>query len=139
MSVVGSGRGGAGTCFWWLICRWEPGDTTHGADGASVASLEVANALSEDADAAECSHGCQVHALCCHAVSLKQTLNLRAADLLENEVTDKIPSDMETLQTAFVRLQQLLDRAYQYVDDVVVRHCSCLLLQGRGAFFRCLC
>lgn len=57
-----------------------------------------------------------------------------AADLLENEVTDKIPSDMETLQTAFVRLQQLLDRAYQYVDDVVVRHCSCLLLPARNVF-----
>ena len=48
-------------------------------------------------------------------------------------MTDKIPSDMETLQTAFVRLQQLLDRAYQYVDDVVVRRRSCLLLPGRSA------
>ena len=64
----------------------------------------------------------------------KCTLNMLAADLLESEVTDKIPSDMETLQTAFVRLQQLLDRAYQYVDDVVVRRCSCLLLPGCSAF-----
>lgn len=43
-----------------------------------------------------------------------------AVELLQNEVTEKLPSESENLQLAFSRLQQALGKAYQYVDDVVV-------------------
>ena len=44
----------------------------------------------------------------------------RAVELLQNEVTEKLPSEAENLQTAIIRLQSALSKAYQYVDDVVV-------------------
>ena len=50
-----------------------------------------------------------------------------AVELLQNEVTEKLPSEAENLQTAIIRLQSALSKAYQYVDDVVVS-CSQLLL-----------
>lgn len=40
-------------------------------------------------------------------------------ELLQNEVTEKLPSEAENLQTAISRLQTALDKASQYVDDVV--------------------
>lgn len=40
-------------------------------------------------------------------------------ELLQNEVTEKLPSEAENLQTAITRLQTALNKAYQYVDDVV--------------------
>lgn len=43
-----------------------------------------------------------------------------AVELLQHEVTEKLPSEAENLQTAIVRLQSALSKAYQYVDDVVV-------------------
>lgn len=49
-----------------------------------------------------------------------------AVELLQNEVTEKLPSETENLQIAFGRLQQALNKAHQYVDDVVVRHSVCM-------------
>ncbi|KAL0024447.1 hypothetical protein WJX77_005182 [Trebouxia sp. C0004] len=40
-------------------------------------------------------------------------------ELLQNEVTEKLPSEAENLQTAIGRLQLALNKASQYVDDVV--------------------
>ncbi|DBA68924.1 TPA: hypothetical protein ACH3X2_013287 [Trebouxia sp. C0005] len=40
-------------------------------------------------------------------------------ELLQNEVTEKLPSEAENLQTAIGRLQSALNKASQYVDDVV--------------------
>ncbi|KAL3132388.1 hypothetical protein ABBQ32_008957 [Trebouxia sp. C0010 RCD-2024] len=40
-------------------------------------------------------------------------------ELLQNEVTEKLPSETENLQTAITRLQSALGKAYQYVDNVV--------------------
>lgn len=50
-------------------------------------------------------------------------MHLNAVELLQNEVTEKLPSEGENLQTAIARLQTALNKAYQYVDDVVVRLC----------------
>ena len=56
-----------------------------------------------------------------------------AVELLQNEVTEKLPSESENLQLAFSRLQQALSKAYQYVDDVVVSrmggHVHCLSIK----------
>ena len=52
-----------------------------------------------------------------------------AVELLQNEVTEKLPSEAENLQTAIIRLQSALSKAYQYVDDVVVS-CSQFLFHG---------
>ncbi|KAL0018674.1 hypothetical protein WJX79_009830 [Trebouxia sp. C0005] len=40
-------------------------------------------------------------------------------ELLQNEVTEKLPSEAENLQTGIGRLQSALNKASQYVDDVV--------------------
>ncbi|KAK9820279.1 hypothetical protein WJX72_008550 [[Myrmecia] bisecta] len=40
-------------------------------------------------------------------------------ELLETEITDKIPTDIEGLHASFGRLQESLERTYNYVDDVV--------------------
>lgn len=50
-----------------------------------------------------------------------------AVELLQNEVTQKLPSEAENLQTAITRLQSALSKAYQYVDDVVVSYTQLLL------------
>ena len=60
-------------------------------------------------------------------------VDLLAVELLQNEVTEKLPSEAENLQTAISRLQTALNKAYQYVDDVVVSlnvalHVCCLLM-----------
>lgn len=52
--------------------------------------------------------------------SVRQHVLWLAVELLQNEVTEKLPSEAENLQTAIVRLQSALSKAYQYVDDVVV-------------------
>ena len=49
-----------------------------------------------------------------------------AVELLQNEVTEKLPSEAENLQMAIVRLQSALSKSYQYVDDVVVSHSQLL-------------
>ena len=36
-------------------------------------------------------------------------------------MADKLPSDLENLHTTFRRLQESLDQAHAYVQDVVVR------------------
>ena len=43
-----------------------------------------------------------------------------AVELLQNEVTEKLPSEAENLQTAISRLQSALNKTFQYVDNVVV-------------------
>lgn len=40
-------------------------------------------------------------------------------DLLSTELTEKLPGDMESLADSFERLQQSLQQAQNYVDDVV--------------------
>lgn len=59
-----------------------------------------------------------------------------AVELLQNEVTEKLPSEAENLQTAIIRLQGALSKAYQYVDDVVV---SCIQLLLVVLFLYLLC
>lgn len=58
-----------------------------------------------------------------------------AVELLQNEVTEKLPSEAENLQTAIGRLQSALNKASQYVDDVVV---SCVMLTFVPIFYICL-
>ena len=62
-----------------------------------------------------------VWAICLHI----QRVAWFAVELLQNEVTEKLPSEAENLQTAIGRLQSALNKASQYVDDVVV---SCVML-----------
>ena len=53
-----------------------------------------------------------------------QTLSvcvLRAVEVLQAPMADKLPSDLENLHTTFRRLQESLDQAHAYVQDVVVR------------------
>ena len=46
-------------------------------------------------------------------------------ELLKKEVAEKLPMDLDGLQTTLKRLQELLERAHAYVDDVVVRSHTC--------------
>ena len=44
-----------------------------------------------------------------------------AVEVLQAPLADKLPSDLENLHTTFRRLQESLDQAHAYVQDVVVR------------------
>ena len=44
----------------------------------------------------------------------------RAVELLKKEVAEKLPADLDGLQNTLKKLQELLERAHAYVDDVVV-------------------
>ena len=46
---------------------------------------------------------------------------LCAVEVLQAPMADKLPSDLENLHTTFRRLQESLDQAHAYVQDVVVR------------------
>lgn len=45
-------------------------------------------------------------------------------EVLQAPMADKLPSDLENLHTTFRRLQESLDQAHAYVQDVVVRGLS---------------
>lgn len=53
-------------------------------------------------------------------ITAASCLHCLAVELLQNEVTEKLPSEAENLQTAIARLQSALNKTYQYVDNVVV-------------------
>lgn len=42
-------------------------------------------------------------------------------ELLKSTMADKIPSDLEGMESTLERLLALIDDIYKYVDDVVVR------------------
>lgn len=42
-------------------------------------------------------------------------------DMMKKDVTEKLPSDLDGLQTTIKRLHDSLEQAHAYVDDVVVR------------------
>lgn len=44
-----------------------------------------------------------------------------AVDTLKATTVDKIPNDLEGMETSMERLLALIDDIYKYVDDVVVR------------------
>lgn len=44
-----------------------------------------------------------------------------ADELLKSTVADKIPSELEGMESTLERLLTLIDDVYKYVDDVVVR------------------
>lgn len=45
----------------------------------------------------------------------------RAVELLSKPMTEKLPSDVEGLQSSFARLESVIAQTAEYVDDVVVR------------------
>ena len=53
-------------------------------------------------------------------------------------MTEKLPSEAENLQTAITRLQTALNKAYQYVDDVVVSGAWQSVLPASGCLVRLL-
>lgn len=44
-----------------------------------------------------------------------------AVDMLKNTSVDKIPNDLEGMESTMERLSALINDVYKYVDDVVVR------------------
>lgn len=44
-----------------------------------------------------------------------------AVDVLKTTMVDKLPNDLEGMETSMERLLALIDDVYKYVDDVVVR------------------
>jgi hypothetical protein len=40
---------------------------------------------------------------------------------MKKDVVEKLPSDLDSLQTTIKRLHESLEQAHAYVDDVVVR------------------
>jgi len=52
---------------------------------------------------------------------LTRRARARAVELLQAPMADKLPSDLDSLHATFRRLQDSLDQAHAYVDDVVVR------------------
>jgi len=49
---------------------------------------------------------------------------LLADELLKSTMADKIPVDLEGMESTLERLLALIDEVYKYVDDVVVRICA---------------
>lgn len=47
---------------------------------------------------------------------------------MKKEVSEKLPADLDGLQTTLKRLEHALERAHAYVDDVVVSAASQLHL-----------
>jgi len=47
-----------------------------------------------------------------------------ADELLKSTMADKIPGDLEGMESTLERLLALIDEVYKYVDDVVVRLCA---------------
>jgi len=52
---------------------------------------------------------------------LTRRARARAVELLQAPMADKLPSDLDSLHATFRRLQDSLDQAHAYVEDVVVR------------------
>lgn len=47
--------------------------------------------------------------------------SVSAVPLMKKDVVEKLPSDLNGLQTTIKRLHESLEQAHAYVDDVVVR------------------
>lgn len=52
---------------------------------------------------------------------------LMAVDILRSTTVEKLPSDLEGMETSMERLLVLIDDVCKYVDDVVVRCSGCAL------------
>lgn len=56
-----------------------------------------------------------------------------AVDVLKKTMVEKLPNDLEGLEATIERLQEMIDRVFRYVDDVLVDcfpsndFCNCLL------------
>lgn len=43
-----------------------------------------------------------------------------AVDVLKKTIVEKLPDDLEALETSMLRLQNMIDTVFKYVEDVVV-------------------